>query len=236
MATLGAAQLLDAWEDASALAPPAAALRLLAAACPHVPPDALATLPIGRRNQLLLHLRGVLFGDDMALVATCPACGERLETGVALAALCAAPTVDGTVHEVVVDARRFRFRPPGTADLDGLPAAPAAAARALLARCLMDADTDATTLSDRDVDAIAAAMAAADPLADPQLGLCCPACGHGWDAGLDVAASLLQEIHAWAQRTLGEVDALARSYGWREPDILALSPARRRLYLEMGQP
>jgi hypothetical protein len=236
MAMLGAAQLLDAWEDASALAPPAAALRLLAAACPQARPDELAALPLGRRNQALLHLRSALFGDDMALVAACPACAERLETRVALATLCAAPTTDGGAREVVVDARRFRVRLPGTADLDGLPLDPAAAARALLARCLQDTDVDAAAMSDREVEALAAAMADADPLADPQLRLCCPACGHGWDAGLDVAASLLQEIHAWAQRTLREVDALARSYGWREPDILALSPARRRLYLEMGQP
>jgi hypothetical protein len=29
------------------------------------------------------------------------------------------------------------------------------------------------------------------------------------------------------------VDALARAYGWRESDILALSAPRRRAYLEL---
>lgn len=236
MDTLGAAQLLDAWEDASALAPPAAALRLLAVACPQASPDELAAWPLGRRNRALLRLRGTLFGDDMALVATCPACGARLETCIALAALCASPVADGDAREVVVEARRVRFRAPATRDLAGLPDDDAAAARVLLARCLLDADADAAVLSEREVEAIAGAMAAADPLADPRLALRCPDCGHGWDAGFDVAASLLQEIQAWAQRTLREVDALARNYGWREPDILALSPARRRIYLEMAPP
>jgi hypothetical protein len=32
-----------------------------------------------------------------------------------------------------------------------------------------------------------------------------------------------------------EVDALARAYGWREADILALSPARRAAYLELAR-
>jgi hypothetical protein len=30
-----------------------------------------------------------------------------------------------------------------------------------------------------------------------------------------------------------EVHALASHYGWTEPDVLALPPARRRAYLEM---
>jgi hypothetical protein len=34
-----------------------------------------------------------------------------------------------------------------------------------------------------------------------------------------------------ARQILREVDQLARTYGWREPDILALGPARRRAYL-----
>jgi hypothetical protein len=32
---------------------------------------------------------------------------------------------------------------------------------------------------------------------------------------------------------LREVHILASAYGWREDDILAMSPARRRIYLEM---
>jgi hypothetical protein len=32
---------------------------------------------------------------------------------------------------------------------------------------------------------------------------------------------------------MGEVDALARAYGWPEQAILQLSPARRARYLEM---
>ena len=36
-----------------------------------------------------------------------------------------------------------------------------------------------------------------------------------------------------AKRLLMDVHLLARAYGWSEAEVLALSPARRRFYLEM---
>jgi hypothetical protein len=48
-----------------------------------------------------------------------------------------------------------------------------------------------------------------------------------------VVAYFWSEINAWAYRLLGEVHSLASAYGWREEDILAMSPWRRHVYLEM---
>jgi hypothetical protein len=48
----------------------------------------------------------------------------------------------------------------------------------------------------------------------------------------DIAAYLWQELHNWAVRVLDEVNILARAYAWREDDILALSPWRRRYYIQ----
>jgi hypothetical protein len=76
-------------------------------------------------------------------------------------------------------------------------------------------------------------MAEADALGDVQLALTCPQCGHEWQAPFDIASFLWTEINAWAHRTLQDVHELARAYGWREADILALSPWRRQVYLEM---
>ena len=41
------------------------------------------------------------------------------------------------------------------------------------------------------------------------------------------------EVDAAAQRLLHEVDVLARAYGWTEPEVLALSEARRAAYLRL---
>jgi hypothetical protein len=81
--------------------------------------------------------------------------------------------------------------------------------------------------------ALAAEMAARDPQAEILLDLTCPACGTPWQALFDVAAFFWAEVAAEAKRLLREVDALARAYGWREADILALSPRRRQAYLEL---
>jgi len=83
---------------------------------------------------------------------------------------------------------------------------------------------------------IGAAMAAADPQADLQLALACPQCAHRWQPVFDIARFLWQELHAWALRTLRDVDTLAHAYHWAEADILALSPRRRQAYLELCQP
>jgi hypothetical protein len=44
-----------------------------------------------------------------------------------------------------------------------------------------------------------------------------------------------RDVDAHARKLVGEVDALARVYGWTEPQILALSPQRRATYLAMVQ-
>jgi hypothetical protein len=76
-------------------------------------------------------------------------------------------------------------------------------------------------------------MAEADPLADIQIAISCPACAQGWRAAFDILTFLWSEIEAWAWRMLSDVHTLASAYGWCERDILALSPTRRQFYLEM---
>jgi hypothetical protein len=44
---------------------------------------------------------------------------------------------------------------------------------------------------------------------------------------------LWTEVRAAARRLLLEVHALASSYGWREADVLEMSPPRRHAYLSM---
>lgn len=132
------------------------------------------------------------------------------------------------------------FRLPNTLDLAAVAeGADVDAARlVLIERCILSArrgdDEVAFVNLPREVlDAIAARMGEADPRGDVQLALACTRCAHEWREAFDVGQFLWAELHAWAARTLGEVHKLARAYGWREADILALSPARRQFYLDM---
>ncbi|MDQ3259154.1 MAG: hypothetical protein M3R15_35700, partial [Acidobacteriota bacterium] len=82
-------------------------------------------------------------------------------------------------------------------------------------------------------EAVAAQMNVADPQALVELALQCPQCRHRWLSIFDIGSFFWDEIDGWAHRLLREIHVLASHYGWRESDILALSPQRRRTYIDM---
>jgi hypothetical protein len=81
---------------------------------------------------------------------------------------------------------------------------------------------------------IAEALTALDPAAEILIDLTCAACGSGNQTLFDISRSLWLDICARALRLVQEVDTLARVYHWGETEILSMSEARRRLYLEMA--
>ncbi len=239
MHTPSAAELLDLWERGIDRAPPERAMAMLAAARPEMTGEALRRLTIGERDGFLLTMRDRLFGRTLACVATCPACGETLELTLDHSDLCAGPApAPGEMQRVAVDGYDVVFRLPDTDDLiASLESGDLAAARErLLARCVLRAEreeaTVAAALPTHVVAAVIARMADADPQADIELTLSCPACTQGWGAVFDIVSFLWSEIETLARRLVSEVQTLASAYGWRECDILALSRWRRQLYLD----
>jgi len=236
MRAIGAAELLDLWERGISLALPRLALALLGAACPELDDAALAALPLGRRDALLMELREHLFGSELTLASRCPSCAEALESTIALPALrqtLHAPRAAGSIER-----RGITFRVPTAGDVVDLPDDAEAACRELLARCADASGATSSRISrwsDREREAVADAIAAAAPDACTTIGMTCPACAQRWDVAFDIVAFLWREVDAWAKRMLRDVHALARAYAWREADILALGPTRRQLYLELSQ-
>jgi hypothetical protein len=215
---------------------------LLAAADPDLEPETVLDWPVGRRDLRLLALREAWFGPDLRSVADCPACGERLEAEFSVADVIVPPSKDtpetqaSTQVAVEWEDRELRFRLPTVGDLVALEGSPdlAAGRRMLLGRCSLDVGADeVAALPAPVVETLSLRLGEADPQADVQLALNCPACGHGWSAAFDIAAYLWAEVDAWAQRTLLQVHALARAYGWTEAESLALSPRRRQRYLAL---
>jgi uncharacterized protein (UPF0212 family) len=239
-----AAKLLDVWEEGLRQPLQRQVLTLLAAALPELDAEQLAELSIGRRDALLLDLRERLFGPDLAAVAACPNCGEKLEANFPVSSIRAAPNAAAAAVAVESGDYNIAARLPTTNDLLAIPrAAGAAVARNfLLERCLVEVRgaggrvIERRELPDAAVARIVAQMAEAEPQADIELALNCPACSHTWHAAFDIAGFLIKEIHAWAQRMLRDVQGLARAYGWSEANVLALSPLRRRIYLELAGP
>jgi hypothetical protein len=244
MRALTSAELLDVWERGYRQTRPRRALLLLAAACPEWDDDVLAAMPIGRRDSLLLTLRVWLFGSELPILAACPICVAPLESILPAEELRLDSASEGNVHAININGWRVAFRSPTSSDLLALHANQdlPSARITLLSRCLIEARmangamANPAALPEDIVAAMVEEMAAADPQADVELSLACPACGHRWEALFDIVSFLWEEIHVWAQRALRDVHSLARAYGWREADILALSPTRRKIYLQLCQP
>ncbi len=241
MRALSIAELLLIWERGAAQSPIRRALDLLIAACPELAPDQLAAISVGQRDAYLMVLREWTFGPRVESLAACPGCGERVELSFDLAEVRATPQAElSETFSLALDGYEVRFRLPDSRDLAAASGEPDAAAtrKRLLASCLLAASRHGEAqaveqLPGQVVMAIVEHMARADPQADVQLGLNCPACGYNWQVTFDIVSFFWGEIETWAHRTLREVHLLARAYGWREADTLALSPWRRRYYLDM---
>ena len=240
MRTPSATEVLQVWERGLAQTSAERALVLAALACPEQPTEALAQLPIGQRDRLLLQLRDRLLGSRLTSLATCPQCGEAAELSFDSAEILATACFDGTspAHTTTTDGE-VHFRLPNSADLLAITGLERASARRrLFERCILRVEQGGEPkpveqLSEETLAAVAAQMAQIDSQAEVQLELACPVCARHWLAPLDILAYLWSEINAWAGRTLREIHLLASAYGWRESEVLALSPTRRQLYLQM---
>jgi hypothetical protein len=240
MRPLSSSELLAVWDAGLAQPPLERALALLAAA-DDTRPEAMASLPIGQRDGRLLTLREWTFGERVAAVTTCTGCRQDLELDFSVAQIRAdAPGSGQDTMSLARDQYAVRFRTPTSADLMAIrDAEPALWRQLLLERCVVEAHRDgepvaAARLPAVVVDAVVDQMAESDPQADVQLAVSCSACGRSWRAVFDIASYFWSEIDAWAGRMLREVHILASAYSWAECEILALSPRRRRIYLEMA--
>lgn len=210
-------------------------------------PDTEAPRTLGERNTRLLALHAQWFGNQLELLSHCPACGVAAQFSADCAALAAQGAVAGAAlpsHRLEVDGHVIEFRLPAPADIDAAFAASAALddeafVGELLARCLLACTRDGRPVAPQDLPAplraaLSQRMEALDPAASVSFALECPQCATPWQARLDAGQPLRQKIQAAAERVLLDVDGLARAYGWTEPEVLRLSPARRAAYLQLA--
>lgn len=238
---LSAAATLDLWQAAEGLGPVDRSLAL-AAALDVARTDEVARLPLGRRDARLLELHSALGGRTLEATAPCPACGEQVEFAVDARALLVRDRESALPGPVEVGEFVVAWRPPDSRDVAAAAATgdATAAELVLLSRCVTDATgrdggVHGASLPAEVRDAVASAMAEADPLAEVLVDVTCPACETEFVADLDVGGFVWAEIRARAGRLLRDVDTLARAYGWTEPEVLALDDRRRGAYLELAR-
>lgn len=238
MRALTSAELLEVWERGLPQRPIERALEILCAARAATSFEELAACSVGERDRLLLTLREWTFGPDLNAVLSCRHCHEKLELNFRAADVFANYEPAAEV-KLGVKSYDLRLRAVTSADLLEVLNAPFPSARAVLfSRCIVSAQKADESLAieelpDEVIEAGLERLAAADPQADIQIAVECPRCGERQNTPFDVVEFFWSEIEAWAVRILREVHTLASAYGWREADILALSPARRQTYLGM---
>lgn len=222
---LDAGTALALWEHGALRHPVDRALLL----CTQADAVGAAELALGARDHALMQLRCAWFGAQLDALVDCPACANTLGFRLDLREL-----AHGLQSEApgVVEAAGERWRVPNSHDLAAVAGCTDAdtAAQALLARLALD--PLAHVLDDAGVAQLEAALDAADPGAHIEFAMVCDGCGHAWGAPFDIATLLWDELVTHARRLAAEVHTLASAYGWSEAQILALSPARRGLYLQ----
>lgn len=207
----------------------------------------LASLCAGDRDALALHLHDLTLGGETTITVFCPACGHPMDLAFHSRELLSEPYEDPDLEverrfsvddsDYVVCLRRIEV-----ADLEWLLRHPAAAhgvlMRGLLERVVLalhraDVPLPIADAPETVISALSAHLGALDPQADVVLSAECLACARPFERSYDPIAQLARRLDEDADRLLEEVHTLATHYHWREDDILALPPARRRRYLTL---
>lgn len=240
---LTAAGLLDVWER-GAHGTPAERGRLLAcAARPDLGTVDVGRMSLGQRNRLLFELRSKVFGKVLEAAVRCPSCTTAIEFSLQASDLAASTGTGGDEiwHRLVSEEFEVTFRLLTATDLAAAAQSGRrnATRRELLERSIGSATRGGAFVAVVDlpphiVEAVGEAIIEADPGVEAAIGLACPACGYAWSMPLDIASFLWTEVVSESERLLSEIHTLARAYGWREGDVLALSAVRRKAYLDMA--
>jgi len=196
-----------------------------------------AEIPVGQRDRLLFALRRALFGERLNGRLSCPGCATEQEFDFEVANVLRSEVRADESFWVEESEWRVLIRLPTSADLLAAAADPREARNVLLTRCVLAAQRHGqpvdVELPAEVLERVASAASDADPAADVRLTMPCVECGQHNTATVDIVSYLWAELDAWARSTLLHVHVLAAAYGWTESDVLALSPTRRRYYLEL---
>lgn len=167
------------------------------------------------RDALLAALHRLCWGDRILSSLNCAACTRPFDLSFELSAL---QRQLHAQHQPLPPAWRVPTAEDELACVDGGPLS--SAADRLANRCGLKANEDLQTLAD--------ALEAAAPILDVDLQAQCPECGFDQLAHFDLQSFLLQRLLGERETLLGEIHALASTYGWSLREILGLSRSARR--------
>jgi hypothetical protein len=197
---------------------------------------------LGERTVRLLKLHSTFFGRHVDLLSHCPQCDSVAQfTSDCEQLMAHMPLIaDDAPHRLELDDLEIQFRLPVGADLAAAAGGDSDEhfARYVLQRCVLSCTragkgVELSAVPDAVLDALSRRIEHLDPGSTISFAVECPQCGTRWNAPLDVGRLVWQKVQVAAERLLLDIDALARTYGWTEDEVLRLSPARRAAYLQI---
>jgi hypothetical protein len=200
---------------------------LLAAHIAGISHDAAADLPLHQRDRLLISELHRLGAGTVSVVAHCPECRTLHEADIALAPLL--DSHDTPDAAVTLNGRSAAIRAPSSRQLAAILNGGAPSELGKL--CCED---EAMLADPRAGAAIETALENAFPLLNIMIAMQCDDCGLPFARRFDPVPLLWARVAVLAQRALADVDVLARTYGWSEAEIFALSPVRRQHYCALA--
>lgn len=186
-------------------------------------PD-VGRLSVGDRDRVLAALYAELYGDAVVADALCVGCDKKFELRFRLSAMVAARSPDGSATGTppAVEVGGARYRLPVVADLQG-------GAGDLLARLHLDGPEAPPEA----VEAVEAALEAADPALALDLSGTCPECGTTQETPFSIAGFLAAALRRDAAFLRREIHVLARGYGWGLGEILSLTRQERQDFVRL---
>ncbi len=175
----------------------------------------------------LVGLRRHWLGADAASHPYCSKCGERVELSFSLDAL-----AESATPRAFAGARAL----PGGGEIDGVRFRLPTAGDARAAECHADAPERLLASCVEDLPGpagrrrIESAIAGFAPLLSRALAVRCAACRAMLRAVIHVPSFVVDELTSIARSIFEDVHLIAKGYGWREAEILALPRLRRQRY------
>lgn len=186
------------------------------------------------RDRVLAEVHVRNYGDRIQSEPRCAACGVRFDVDFRLSELIDSTWPTPPPRQFDVDDARC-LRVPNGADelavrrLAGSEALEALAARCTIARARGSQSSPAIPVAD-----MSALLEEAAPVLDLELGASCPECSAHNQLGFRIQSYLLQRLLAERRQLPGQLDRLARAYGWSATEILSLPRTTRIQLVELA--
>jgi hypothetical protein len=175
-------------------------------------------LSVGEGDRRLLSLYRSVTGEELELLAACPACGELSVARID------PEEVPPPGPRMAVLGRGGGLREPTYGDLLDLPADPALATAELCERCVVGSPARPPEANDLElVD---------DSLAGPVM-IACSACGQPVAVNLDVEQAVVERLVRRAREIDRQIHALASAYHWSLDEIESLGDERRQTLADL---